>query len=116
MSVKSVLVCGGREFTDYPMLETVLDSLAPEIVIHGACSGTDDYARVWAELHGVPHASVPANWKWHGKAAGPLRNEAMLLLKPDLVVAMPGGSGTADMVRRARKAGIPVHQVQKETK
>jgi hypothetical protein len=26
--------------------------------------------------------------------------------KPDLVVAFPGGRGTADMVKRARAAGI----------
>lgn len=28
--------------------------------------------------------------------------------KPDLVVAFPGGAGTADMVSRARRAGIDV--------
>jgi UDP-N-acetylmuramoylalanine-D-glutamate ligase len=31
--------------------------------------------------------------------------------KPDLVVAAPGGRGTADMVRRARDAGIEVVEV-----
>jgi hypothetical protein len=30
--------------------------------------------------------------------------------KPDIVVAFPSGAGTADMVRRARKAGVPVEQ------
>lgn len=29
-------------------------------------------------------------------------------LVPDVVVAFPGGQGTADAVRRARKAGIGV--------
>ena len=29
-------------------------------------------------------------------------------LKPDLVLAFPGGRGTADMVRRAKEAGIRV--------
>lgn len=28
--------------------------------------------------------------------------------KPDLVVAFPGGSGTADMVRRAEAAGLTI--------
>jgi hypothetical protein len=28
--------------------------------------------------------------------------------KPDLVITFPGGRGTADMVRRAEKAGIEV--------
>jgi ABC-type sugar transport system substrate-binding protein len=31
--------------------------------------------------------------------------------KPDIVVAFPGGTGTADMVRRARKAGVVVIEV-----
>jgi hypothetical protein len=30
--------------------------------------------------------------------------------KPDLVVAFPGGGGTKDMVRRAVKAGVPIHR------
>jgi hypothetical protein len=28
--------------------------------------------------------------------------------KPQLVVAFPGGRGTADMIGRARAAGVPV--------
>jgi predicted Rossmann-fold nucleotide-binding protein len=35
----------------------------------------------------------------------------MMEWKPDLVVAFPGGSGTADMVSRARGAGIEVIEV-----
>ena len=31
--------------------------------------------------------------------------------KPDLVIAFPGGKGTADMARRAREAGIEVIEV-----
>jgi UDP-N-acetylmuramoylalanine-D-glutamate ligase len=31
--------------------------------------------------------------------------------KPDLVVAFPGGRGTADMVRRAKEAGVEVIEV-----
>ncbi len=32
-------------------------------------------------------------------------------LTPDLVIAFPGGKGTADMVARAEKAGVPVQRV-----
>lgn len=34
--------------------------------------------------------------------------------KPDLVVALPGGRGTADMVRRAKKHGIEVVEVKND--
>jgi hypothetical protein len=33
--------------------------------------------------------------------------------KPDLVVAFPGGGGTKDMVRRAVKAGLSIHEVNR---
>ena len=51
-----------------------------------------------------------AKWEEHGNAAGPIRNRHMMTWKPDAVIAFPGGSGTADMVSIARKAGIPVYE------
>jgi hypothetical protein len=61
----------------------------------------------------VPIDVYVAQWKKHGRAAGPIRNQRMLDEgKPDLVVAFPGGRGTADMIRRAERAGVPVQQVQ----
>ena len=33
----------------------------------------------------------------------------------DLVIAFPGGTGTADMVRRARKAGVEVREIAVES-
>lgn len=48
-----------------------------------------------------------------GKAAGPIRNQHMIdTAKPDLVVSFPGGAGTADMVRRAKAAGVRVIEVE----
>lgn len=50
-----------------------------------------------------------ADWQTHGKAAGPIRNGAMLAKHaPDGVVAFPGHNGTADCVRQAEAAGIKV--------
>ena len=51
----------------------------------------------------------PADWKKYGKSAGPLRNQRMIDEgKPDLVVAFPGGVGTADMISRAKAYNISV--------
>lgn len=53
--------------------------------------------------------AFPANWKKFGKAAGPLRNVKMIEEgKPDVVIAFPGGHGTANMVALAEASGIPV--------
>ena len=41
---------------------------------------------------------------------GRLPNDLIVESTPDLVVAFPGGEGTADLVSRARAAGVPVEQ------
>lgn len=38
----------------------------------------------------------------------------MLDEQPELVVAFPGGKGTADMVRKAKQAGLEVVMVSNE--
>lgn len=54
----------------------------------------------------------PADWKRHGKSAGPIRNQLMLYeTQPHIVVAFPGGRGTADMVRKAKHRGGKVIEV-----
>ena len=107
-----VLVCGGRDFADMDFVFTTLDSAHKrtpfDLLIHGAAKGADSLAGAWALSRGIHTAAVPALWDAHGKAAGPKRNEAMLLLKPDVVIAFPGGRGTAHMVAASRKAGVRI--------
>lgn len=106
-----VLVCGGRNFIDRPWLYSVLDQLGGTVteIISGGATGADRYAIHWALERKVPYTEWPADWKFDGKAAGPLRNQRMLeRAKPDMVIAFPGGRGTADMVRRAKDAKVPV--------
>jgi len=110
---KRVLVCGGRYFKDLPLLDGSLDKLKADYgisaVIHGGAAGADLMASFWAGFNRIPVEVYHANWKKHGRAAGPMRNQRMIdEAKPDFVVAFPGGSGTADMKRRALKAGLPV--------
>lgn len=108
-----VLVCGGRDFRDWQAVHAALDDLGPTVLIEGGAAGADRLARCWAVEHGVPVVTYAADWQAHGRSAGPRRNQFMLEDgKPDLVLAFPGGSGTADMCRRAKRAGIPVRQLQ----
>ena len=87
-------------------------SWPPCVLIHGAARGADEGAARWAKSEGIASRAYPANWRKHGKAAGPIRNQQMLDDgRPDFVVAFPGGRGTADMVRRAHAAGVPVYEV-----
>lgn len=109
-----VLVCGGRDYGDIKSVFVALDEHAKnaEVIIHGGSRGADALAQLWADTTGVCCKVYPTNWKLNGKAVGPLRNQSMLdNEKPDLVVAFPGGEGTADMVGRARRAGVRIVEV-----
>ncbi len=109
-----VLVCGGRDYDDEARVFAVLDEIKPTFIIEGGARGADSLARRWSlrNLSANNHLAIKAQWDVNGKAAGPIRNQKMLDKgKPDLVVAFPGGNGTADMVRRARRAGIEVWEI-----
>lgn len=110
-----VLVCGGRDYTDEMTLFDVLDQLRHQHhirhIIHGNANGADSMAGKWARINGVQEVVCPANWDKFGKSAGNTRNERMLELSPDMVVAFPGGRGTADMVSKANWAGVYVRRV-----
>lgn len=107
-----VLVCGGRDFTNVALVWMHLDRLhaAHPIthLIHGGSRGVDTIAGDWAKTKPIERYVCRADWIKYGKAAGPRRNARMIEWKPDYVVAFPGGHGTADMVARARKAGIDI--------
>jgi len=92
------------------------------VLIHGGANGADRLADQWARGHGINVQVFPAEWTRLGKAAGPIRNEQMLVEgKPDAVAAFPsnsrvvrpGRSGTQDMVNRANDAGVEVFEVTK---
>ena len=108
-----LLICGGREYTDYKKLCSCMDQLPfkPSIIIEGGARGADSLAKRWAIAHRTHYAEVPALWSAFGKRAGTLRNAAMLDLYPGYCIALPGGTGTADMVERCKAAGIPVWEI-----
>lgn len=109
-----VLVCGGRDYVDFKRLSEEMESIMPiNLVIDGAARGADDLAHKWAREHGVASCRFPAQWGFYGNRAGPIRNTWMLDYgKPDLVLAFPGGRGTANMVGKAREVGVEVRQVK----
>lgn len=108
----SVIVCGGRDYSDRAAVREVLDSAFPGRVIEGGCrTGADVFARQWARDNDVQCDTFFPDWERHGRAAGPMRNRRMLDEKPDLVFAFPGGRGTADMVRQAKRLGIRVEEI-----
>lgn len=112
-----ILVTGGRDFADRRMLDQVLNKakvrFKPTHLIHGGARGLDTMAHEWAKANGVQPVTCEANWSYYDKAAGPIRNAAMALLYPDILIAFPGGSGTANMVEQAVRHGILTYDATK---
>ena len=111
------LICGGRDFNDKEKLFSILDELYEkyrfDLIITGGAKGADFLAHQWAAKHRCDAKVFPANWEKHGKVAGILRNREMLKYgQPDVVIAFPGGKGTADMVKISKKAGIEVIEIE----
>lgn len=115
-----VLICGGRDYEDWEKFNTMMNNVWESLskidevteIAHGGATGVDGMADDWAWYHGIPVKKFPADWKKHGKAAGPIRNAQMLKeFGPDVVVAFPGGRGTGDMVQRAKAHGVKVIEV-----
>lgn len=112
-----VLVCGGRNYIKWHRVLVVLGEIHAHrrigLVISGHAKGADKLGENWAKINKVECMVFPADWDKHKKAAGGIRNQQMLDEgKPQIVVAFPGGVGTADMIRRAKKAGVPVARVE----
>ena len=115
-----VLVCGGRKFWDTSKLNHIMDGVFEShhftVLIHGDARGADRMAGRWAEEHGdievIRFPIYGSDWRKYGYSAGPRRNARMLEHgKPDLVIAFPGGNGTANMVGLARAEGVLTREI-----
>lgn len=135
-----VLVTGSRDWDCPDVVWGRLDRVATEaaqvgerelVVVHGACfprrdpvmrelplRSADYLADLWCrrrDHHPLPVRveQHPANWRTHGRAAGPIRNQAMADLGADACLAFVRGNspGTTGMIRIAERAGIPVQVV-----
>jgi len=108
-----LLFTGGRKYSGVHAFTEAMKSFPYlsqiDFTIQGGARGADTVARQWSEYEGIYSVTLDALWHFHGNKAGPHRNQKMLdLFKPDYCIALPGGTGTADMVRRCRLLNMPV--------
>ena len=116
-SAPLVLVAGGGRALDWPV-EKIAATLHQAsagrpiaLLLHGGARGADRLIEQAARSLAWPVEVIPAEWGRYGRAAGPLRNGLLLRRALEvaapaqasvLVVAFPGASGTASLVRQAR--------------
>ena len=111
-----VIIAGSREFKDYDFLKEKMDFLLQRkkekekiVILCGEANGADALGKKYAKERGFAVESYPADWKTHGKAAGPLRNRQMAAAADACVVFWNGFSrGSESMIFEARRANIPL--------
>lgn len=80
-------------------------------VVSGAAKGIDTAGEIWCASKGLPLTRFPADWRKHGRAAGPIRNRQMAEYADALILIWDGKSrGSANMLKTARDMGLLVHQ------
>lgn len=106
-----LLICAGRHFADQHLCRQALDAFQRlhevRVVIHGGNQCLGAPIEDWAREIGAHLIRYPPNWQRHGKQAERLRNRFMLTdSRPDIVLALPGGADTEELLSQARSQGI----------
>lgn len=85
-------------------------------LIHGGAGGVDTIANNVIATWGWQAHCVTAQWAEHGKAAGPMRNQRMVDMNPDVCVVFrrDKSRGATDCGNRAEKAGIKTYWIEYE--
>jgi hypothetical protein len=107
---RRILVTGGRDNYDWLTVDKAIwEHLKQgDIIVHGAASGIDSLCAQTAKYNPdfFTHDPFPADWDTHGKAAGGIRNQAMIDSGIQGALVFAGGSGTKDCLTRIIAAGI----------
>lgn len=118
----TLLVTGSRHLEDRELVRSGLmyallkmDGVEHTLIVGGALGADQLAAELWQEMKAGPITVVYADWGKDGRAAGPIRNQKMVDMKPDLCLAFPLSSsrGTIDCINRARRKGVPVIEVRR---
>jgi predicted polyphosphate/ATP-dependent NAD kinase len=110
-----VIVTGGRTYDNASKIKEVLDNLNPTLIVQGGATGADALAKIYAEQNSIPFKTYQADWEKHGRSAGPIRNNIMVLENQDAtVVAFPGGSGTRSCINLAKRFNLSIIEVPEE--
>lgn len=104
------IIAGGRDFTNYSVLETTIDYSAVPIteICSGMAKGADHLGCCYAANREIPVKEFPADWR-KGKFAGHKRNKDMGDYADCLFAFWDGQSrGTKNMIDYAYFVGLEV--------
>lgn len=104
-----VAIVGSRKFPHEKMVRHYVQRLPTDtVVISGGARGPDRWAVDEALKRGLKTVVLQPDWETHGKAAGPIRNAAIVENCDWLVAFWDGHSrGTLNTLRRASSGEVP---------
>lgn len=108
------IIAGSRTFLDYKLLMSKVDHYRKDHkiteIVSGGADGADHMGELYAHSNGIELKVFPANWKTHGRAAGPIRNKQMADYAECLIAVWDGQSkGTKNMIETMHKQNKPVY-------
>lgn len=119
-----LLICGGRDFDNYNMLDFSIDKILAQNklsydqieVVSGHADGADTLGELYAKKHNINLKTFPADWSNYGRAAGPIRNKQMIdYIKngPAVVAAFvsPKSIGTKNTIALAKQENIKTYEI-----
>lgn len=119
-----IIIAGTRTFNDYDLLKREVMRFMSEFfqtvyvgnsIIVGGANGADTLGVKFSKEYELPLDVFQANWGLHGKAAGPIRNEAMAKEADACIVFWDGKSrGSKNMIDNAIKYGLILRVVNYE--
>lgn len=119
MTRARLLITGSRTWTDqqrmYDALFTAYHELMANfsevVLVHGGAEGADRMAAsIWSRNSGMPIENHRAMWEVYGRRAGFQRNQEMVALGAELMLAFikDNSAGASQCAALAEAAGIPV--------
>jgi hypothetical protein len=113
------IIAGSRTITDSAELEKAIQLSGFKIteVLSGGALGPDTLGANWAKANNIPVKYFYPDWKTYGKAAGPIRNSAMVAEAEGAIFLWDGISrGTKDCITKAEKKALAIyiHKVERK--
>ena len=106
-----IAVVGSRQVLDEPVIQKVLDTYLGKmtVLITGGAKGVDTLAERWARKNDIPVEVYLPDWKNLGRAAGIVRNRAMVMECHECIAFWDGISkGTKSTIDMCKKQNKPV--------
>jgi hypothetical protein len=109
-----IIIAGSRHITNYSLVRQAVISSgwwAKDIeIVSGMAAGVDTLAVEFAKRNSLVLHGFEAEWDYHGKAAGPIRNRKMAEFADALIAIWDGQSkGTENMIQEMTKRSKPTY-------